>query len=59
MFLPAIFRKSDTISLDIINSLIINIIRRVYISSINLIFLEGNYPIIPTIKQLPLRKTKF
>ena len=59
IFSPAISGKGDIIGLDIINSLITNIIRRVYISSVNLIFLEGDYPIISIIKRLSLRKTKF
>jgi hypothetical protein len=59
IFSPAISGKGNIIGLNIINSLITNIICRVYISSVNLIFLEGDYPIILTIKRLPLRKTKF
>jgi hypothetical protein len=59
MFLLIIFRKGNIISLDIINSLFINIICRVYIRDINLIFLKGDYSRIYIIKQLPLRKTKF
>jgi hypothetical protein len=59
MFLLVIFKKGNIIGLDIINSLIINIIRRVYISGVNSIFPEGDYPMISIIKRLPLRKTKF
>jgi hypothetical protein len=59
LFMLVILGVSDIIGVDIICSLIINIIRRVYTKGIDLIYPDTNYLIISVIERLPIRKTEF
>ena len=57
---PSIFSKDSIIRLSIIQSLILDAIKRIYITSVSSIFRDSNYyPKILSIYYLKVNKTKF
>jgi len=57
---PSISSKDNRIRVNIIRSLILDILKRIYIDSVNTIFRDSNrYPKILSIYYLPVNKTIF
>ena len=57
---PSISSKDNRIRVNIIQSLILDILKRIYIDSVNTIFRDSNcYPKILSIYYLPVNKTTF
>jgi hypothetical protein len=57
---PSISSKDNRIRVNITRSLILDILKRIYIDSVNTIFRDSNrYPKMPSIYCLPINKTIF
>jgi len=57
---PSISSKDNRIRVNIIRSLILDVLKRIYINSVNTVFRDSDcYPKMPYIYCLPINKTTF